>query len=133
MRILPLTAAAITLALAGAALAQERPPVATTGDYARTSATMPASYWNGSADAWNAHADACSARYRTYNAATDMYFSRPGVARRCTLALSIGPAEGSPSEFSLAQPPGVGAPLPPAAHNLGNESGSIIGAQADHP
>ncbi len=32
---------------------------------------------------WNEHAAWCSARYRTYNPATDTYFKRRGVAARC--------------------------------------------------
>jgi hypothetical protein len=39
----------------------------------------------GSAPTLTAHQKACADRYRTYNPATDMYYARPGVQRRCGL------------------------------------------------
>lgn len=131
MRTLPLTAAAFSLMLAAPALAQsyvdERPAVATTGVYSQTSATMPASSWEGSAAGWDAHVSTCSARYRTYDAATDMYYYKPGLQRRCTLASTVG----SPSEWREPQAANVGAPITPADHSLGVHSGDIISRKYD--
>ena len=69
-------------------LERRKAELAATGvlsDVSSVTTMPPPNDWRGSLQSWREHMARCSARYRTYNAETDTYFSSPGVSRRCTL------------------------------------------------
>jgi len=55
-------------------------PVARTGLPAPAAATAPASL--------SPHQQACAAKYKSYDPASDLYVSRPGVKERCTITVA---------------------------------------------
>lgn len=61
------------------------PSASAYGDWSATGGAQPPQGYSGSASDWSRHVAACQARYRTYDAATDMFYARPGVQARCRL------------------------------------------------
>lgn len=45
----------------------------------------PPLHWTGTAQAWRMHMARCQARFKSYDAQTDMYLATPTEHRRCTL------------------------------------------------
>lgn len=69
-------------------LAKRKSALAQTGVLADVSAVEPLPpppHWTGTTEAWRSHMSRCQARYRSYDAETDMYQATSTDRRRCTL------------------------------------------------